>query len=242
MIFSYDYGHGTGQDRGAKGILDEEKEIRRYAPYCINMLMRAGHTCVNCTPENENLSLMDSLSYRVNKANASNSQLHLCFHVNAFNGTAQGSEIEVASDAGAKYGLSILNEICKLGFNNRGIKRPDLYITKHTNMTACLIEPFFCDNKTDCGIYEPQKLGEAIAKGVLNISKGNYTPPSIKTPPENNDIPQQGDNITLLNGGGWIERVKDGRTILHQSRTVYLSLTKDGHLDFTNLNGNKRIV
>jgi N-acetylmuramoyl-L-alanine amidase len=181
MIISYDFGHGTGQDRGANGVVNEEIEIRKYGPVVVNELMRKGHTLINCTPTTPNMSLDESLSYRTTKANTSGSQLHICFHVNAFKTTsaAMGAEVEVASDAGANYGQSVLKEIAKLGFINRGVKRPSLYVTGHTNMTAILIEPFFCDSSADVKIYDPNTLGSAIATGIINIIGGNSSEPVI---------------------------------------------------------------
>lgn len=181
MIISYDFGHtASGADTSANGIVYEYKEIRTYAPYVVNQLIREGHTLVNCTPSS-NMTLQQSLSYRVSKANASGSKLHLCFHVNAFKHTASamGAEIEIASDNGLKYATPVLAEICKLGFKNRGIKRPSLYVTKHTNMPAILIEPFFCDSVADCKLYNPEKLGLAIAKGITNVVGGNTKPISV---------------------------------------------------------------
>jgi hypothetical protein len=83
-----------------------------------------------------------------------------------------GAEMEVASDSGAYYGGAILQEICKLGFINRGINRPNLAITRETNMTAILLEPFFCDSSADVALYNPNTLGVAIAKGVCSILGG----------------------------------------------------------------------
>lgn len=211
MIISYDFGHGTGEDRGASGIVNEEVEIRRYAPITIQILEQTGHKCINCTPTASGMSLNDSLVYRVNHANASGSQLHLCFHVNAFNGSAHGAEVEVASDAGQKYGDSVLNEICALGFTRRGVNRPSLYVTKHTNMTAILIEPFFCDSAIDCKIYNPVSLGNAIAKGILNIIGGNYKPSNNVvvqpvTPPKPQYHVQYQAHVQNI---GWQETKKD---------------------------------
>lgn len=89
------------------GYVNEEVEIRKYAPYCIAELERYGHTCVNCTPSG-NITLIQSLSYRTTHAN------------------------------GAKYGNAVLKQIVALGFKNRGIKYPSLYVTNLTNMTAFL--------------------------------------------------------------------------------------------------------
>ena len=196
-IISYDYGHGVGQDRGAEGIVNEEVEIRRYAPECISKLEQSGHTCVNCTPTDMGMNLQQSLSYRTDKANASGSVLHICFHVDAFQHTANpmGAEIEVASDNGARYGQAVLTEVCKLGFINRGIKYPNLWVTKNTNMTACLIEPFFVDSEADVALYNPQTLGEAIANGVINIlGKGDIVP-TQPTPQPVQPQPQPIDKI-----------------------------------------------
>lgn len=176
MKISYDFGHMEGgQDGSANGIVYEYTEIRRYGAVAVNELMRQGHTLINCTPQNGAMTLQESLFYRVNKANASGSQLHLCFHINAFNGNASGAEVEVASDNSAKYGIAILSEIVKLGFTNRGVNRPDLYITKNTTMPCVFLEPFFCDNTADVAKYNPNALGLAIAKGITNVIVSNST-------------------------------------------------------------------
>lgn len=179
MTISYDLGHGVGQDRGAEGYLNEEKEIRTYAPYTIAALQRAGYTCVNCTPTQSGMGLQDSLSYRTNQANSSGSQLHLCFHVNA--GGGRGAEIEVAPNASQKsrnVAESVLSEICSLGFANRGVKEDRLWVVDHTSMPCILIEPFFCDTESDCQRYNPEALGNAIAKGVISAMGGTCTPAS----------------------------------------------------------------
>lgn len=180
MVISYDYGHGTGQDRGAEGFLNEENCIRQYAPYTINALMRAGYKCVNCTPTQAGMSLQGSLSYRTNTANSSGSSLHLCFHVNA--GGGQGTEIEIAPNASstsARVAESVLSQIVSLGFNNRGIKNPRLWVTDYTNMPCILIEPFFCDTQSDCNRYNAEALGNAIAKGVISAMGGIFSPSNM---------------------------------------------------------------
>jgi len=51
--------------------------------------------------------------------------------------------------------------------------------------------------------------------------------------PNNNNVVPKGDNITPLNGGGWIERVKDGRVITHLSRVTYYTLHSNGSMTLT---------
>ena len=246
MILTYDYGHGTGQDRGADGIVNEEAEIRKYGPVVVNELLRQGHTLINCTPVDPNMDLNSSLGYRVSKANSSGSQLHLCFHVNAFNGSAHGAEIEVASDNGAKYAQSILAEIVKLGFTDRGVNRPNLYVTKNTNMPAVLIEPFFCDSSVDIALYNPNTLGLAIAKGIINIIGGNSKPIIAPTPALkvfDTSIPK-GDNITSLGALGYVETL-DNRITVHLDKYTYISMQNDGqesHIDLFTRQGSKRLI
>ncbi|MHB9924553.1 N-acetylmuramoyl-L-alanine amidase [Clostridium botulinum] len=177
-IISYDFGHMEGgEDTSANGILYEYSVVRNYGSVVVRELQKAGYTLVNCTPPNGRMSLGESLSYRVNKANSSGSMLHLCFHANCYNGNAYGSEMEVASDSSARIGQSIQNEVVSsLGFFNRGVKRPSLYVTRNTNMPCVLTEPFFIDNRDDCNKYNVEKLGCAIATGVLKALGNNYRP------------------------------------------------------------------
>jgi len=168
MRISVDYGHGTGQDRGADGYLNEEKVIREYGPKVIAGLQALGHTLCNCTPIQAGLSLSQSLAYRVNKSNAFKADLHLCLHVNAFQtDKAQGCEVEYISSKAKTYADKVCTQIADLGFVKRGsVLRPNLYVLKYTNATAILIEPFFCDTKSDCNKYNAQKLANAIVKGI----------------------------------------------------------------------------
>ena len=168
MKIAVDFGHGTGQDRGAEGYLNEEQVIREYGPLVIAGLQKLGHTVINVTPTQAGLTLNQSLAYRVNAANAAKVDLFLCLHVNAFEtDKAQGCEVEYASDAGRVYADKICTEISKLGFVNRGsVSRPNLYVLKYTNAVAVLVEPFFCDTKSDCDKYNAAKLANAIVRGV----------------------------------------------------------------------------
>jgi len=123
-----------------------KKIIREYASICIVELERHGYTCINCTPPNTPMTVNQSLAYRTLHSNNSKSQLHICFHVNAYSdASAHGVEIEVASANGTKYGQSVLNEIVKLGFESRGIKMPRLYMTYQPVATSILIFLFCVD-------------------------------------------------------------------------------------------------
>ena len=235
MIVSYDFGHGTGQDRGASGYRNEEHDCREYGKLVIQKLKKLGHTCCDCTPAaSPALTLGQSLAYRVNKANSIGSQLHLCMHVNAFQiDKATGCEVEYVSASGQAYASKVSAEISTaLGLTNRGAKsQPGLYVLKHTNMTAILVEPFFCDNKSDCAKYDPEKLATAIVKGITGqtVSSGVQTAPTpatqtVPTYPET--IPQ---GVFQIPGTKfYIEPRADGDMGIHLDRGNYITIRKGG--------------
>lgn len=163
-----DFGHGTGQDRGAVGFLNEEITVREFGPLIIEGLKKRGIIVYDVTPKQPRLTLAQSLAYRVNMANNYKVDLFVSLHLNAFNSKAHGCEVEYTSASGKRYADKICREITKLGLENRGAKvRENLYVLKYTKMPAILIESFFCDNKNDCSLYNKQKLAAAIINGIL---------------------------------------------------------------------------
>ncbi|MDV3428481.1 MAG: N-acetylmuramoyl-L-alanine amidase [Bacillota bacterium] len=240
MKITYDFGHGTGQDRGASGYRVEEHDNREYGGIAIKKLQALGHECYDCTPPaSPALTLGQSLAYRVNKANSIGSQLHLCFHVNAFEtDKATGCEVEYASTSGQAYAAKVSNEIAKsLGLTNRGAKSdPGLYVLKYTKMTAILIEPFFCDTKSDCDKYNPEKLATAIVKAITGVDTSvqvkpttvvNKTTTSVKKPaPKYDETIPTGANIVQILGSFYIEKRSDGGMGIHLDRGNYITLFK----------------
>jgi N-acetylmuramoyl-L-alanine amidase len=236
MIITYDFGHGCGADRGADGYLNEEKVVREYGTLVIEKLNVLGHTCYNCTPStSSNLSLANSLSYRVNKANSYNSKLHLCFHANAFEtDKAEGCEVEYISNTGKIYADKICTEISNsLGYRNRGSQlRTGLYVLKYTYMPAILLEPFFVDNKSDCNKYNFEKLATAIVKGITGIDTSTQTDKK-STPVEQvaqkyeETIPN-GANIFPILNSFYIEKRIDGDMAIHLDRGNYIVIRKGG--------------
>lgn len=162
-------GHNPGVP-GAHGLVDEVTENRKYYKSIINNLLALGHTVLDVTPGNTSTSGED-LTYGVNKANAWGADLFVSCHVNAAGGA--GTEVIFApgSTRGQEYANKVNNAIASLGFHNRGAYADvrGLYEIKHTNMPAIIIEPFFCDNQGDVGLYKkigPDALGKTIAEGI----------------------------------------------------------------------------
>ncbi|MHC1685484.1 MAG: N-acetylmuramoyl-L-alanine amidase [Clostridiaceae bacterium] len=175
---SVDAGHNAYPDRGAVGIKVEDNLTKEVVAFLTTKFKVKGYNVVDCTPYNVVFnSVEESLKYRVDKANASGSSLHLCIHFNKFNGSINGSEawIDSASSSDTEdYALQIVMELVKLGFYNRGVKVGDLYVPKNANMPYVLVECCFIDHVGDMGLYTGNSVADAIVKGVTgDVITGN---------------------------------------------------------------------
>lgn len=147
-----DYGKGviSSADGTNYGGVNEYKYNKALAPYVVKWLKAAGHTADLCiAPEGQLHSLNDEINYFIGKENVGNYDLSIQLHLNAFDGSAHGTEAYAYNDAG----LKVADAICrKLGtvWKNRGAQiRTGLYWTRKTKAKAVLIESFFCDSASD---------------------------------------------------------------------------------------------
>ncbi|WBW99664.1 N-acetylmuramoyl-L-alanine amidase [Oceanirhabdus sp. W0125-5] len=167
-------GHNTIYNRGANGILKEEEMINDVAFKLINKLKSAGETVIDCTPTQDDFknihSTTDSLRIRCQRANDAKVDIVVSIHFNYYNGQAHGSEIFYVSEKGKNLGEPVLNEIVKLGFTNRGMKKnSSLYVLNNTFAPAILIEGCFCDSIRDTTLFDGEKMANAIFKGLTGI-------------------------------------------------------------------------
>lgn len=154
---------------GAVGIKSESQENRKVGDLVIEMLKKLGHTVIDCRVEKAS-SQNAYLKKCVDIANGNKTEIFVSIHFNAANGSAKGSEVYVYSDTSKikSSAQSILDEIVKLGFTNRGVKSNDgLYVLKHTSMPALLVECCFIDNKNDMDLYNVEAMANAIVKGIV---------------------------------------------------------------------------
>ena len=98
--------------------------------------------------------------------------LFVSIHCNAFNQSAQGTEVEYISNYGAKAAQAIQSQIVNsLGTVDRGIKvRHDLMVLKHTDAVAVLVECAFIDNDEDHDklVNRTDEFAAAIARGITD--------------------------------------------------------------------------
>ena len=170
---------------GASGIFSETVEDRKVKDLVINKLKALGHTVYDCTDENAT-TVRGNLEAIVAKCNAHSVDLDVSIHFNAFNSSANGTEVCIYSENSAPKSTAqkIANEIEKLGYTKRngGISiRNGLYVLRHTNAPALLVECCFCDNKKDATLYSAEKMANAIVKGIAGQTTSASTTTSNNT-------------------------------------------------------------
>jgi N-acetylmuramoyl-L-alanine amidase len=104
--------------------------------------------------------------------------LYVSLHANAAGATsARGVEVftsvncsSKSTKAAEKVCSSIFKDVYAIdkGFKNRGVKKNNFYVVKHTNCPAILIEYAFYSNKQDLAILKNKRtlLCEATLKGI----------------------------------------------------------------------------
>lgn len=166
MRIAIDLGHGVGQDRGAVGLIAEETIIDNVGRLVINKLKELGHKVIEVRPS-QATSVSNSLLQRVQKANSNNVDLYVSIHANA--GGGKGTEVYTYQGKEVAKARAVLNNLCSLGFTNRGIKGSNLYVTHYSNMTSMLIEVCFIDTQSDVELYKSigaNVIANAIVEGI----------------------------------------------------------------------------
>ena len=167
-------GHG-GSDPGAVANNTKEKDLNlSIALACRDLLGRHGIEVKMSRTKDEN----DPIGEEIKECNAYGPDLAVDIHNNA--GGGDGAEVfhHHGGGKGKTLAENILAEIVKVGQNSRGAKirknsqGNDYYgFIRSTTCPAVIVECAFVDNATDLKILategDRQKMGEAIAKGIL---------------------------------------------------------------------------
>lgn len=181
------YGGGvySSADGRKQGGCNEYLYNKELAPHIVKWLEKAGHKAVLCiAPEGKLHSLNEEINYFIGEEHKDNYDLSVQLHLNAFNGSAHGTEVYAYN----AEGLKVADRICKklaTVWTDRGAQiKTGLYWTRKTKAKAVLIESFFCDSKAD--YQKAKKLGmdahaKLIAEGIIGKSiSGSAGKPSGK--------------------------------------------------------------
>jgi N-acetylmuramoyl-L-alanine amidase len=184
MKIGIDIGHNCPPDIGAKGIRFEDNLTLEVGTKVIEKLRSLGHTVISCKPDHAS-TVRESLAKRCEKANSNNVDTYVSIHFNYFNGQANGTEVYATSDAGRKIAQSVLSEIVKLEFFNRGVKNGShLFVLKNTHMPGILIECCFVDSSRDMQLYNGEALANAIVEGLTGKVSTKVSSAPVNTVPD----------------------------------------------------------
>ena len=156
----------------ASGYKNEYNYCKRQANSLVKYLKNEGHniTLIQC-PEGVFIEPLQEKDYKLNLVNGKGFDLVVELHLNAFDGTAYGSEALYTSTKGKEYATRISDKLGTV-FKNRGAKkRNNLYILTQTDCPAVIVESFFCDNTYDTKNADKvgvDVLARLIAEGILN--------------------------------------------------------------------------
>lgn len=198
MKISIDAGHNCSPDKGASGFRVEDEMTKATVAQLVAKFTALGHQVLDCTPYVATFnSVSGSLGYRVNKANAFGSDLHLCIHYNAGGGTGVECWIAATGGKAQEYAHKICSEISKLGYQNRGVKVGNLYVPKYTNMPCVLVEGCFVDTAEDCNKWNAEASANAIIQAVLGQAAPVAQVPEVKPQPVVNITPVKDSGIIV---------------------------------------------
>lgn len=156
---------------GAVGYIDESMETRRVGIKVERLLSAEGHNVCDCTDDYSS-SVNENLKKIVGMANKQPLDLFVSIHFNS--GGGRGTE--VFTYGGEKYeeAVNICNALSALGFRNRGVKDGgNLYVVRHTNAKAILVEVCFVDTD-DAELYK--KIGaDKVAQAICEAITGQKT-------------------------------------------------------------------
>ena len=156
---------------GAVGYIDESVETRRVGIKLETLLSKAGHTVYDCT-DDYSPSASANLSKIVSMANKQPLDLFVSIHFNS--GGGRGTEVFTYGGEKHAEAVNICNALSALGFRNRGVKDGgNLYVVRHTNAKAILVEVCFVDTD-DAELYK--KIGaDKVAQAICAAITGQET-------------------------------------------------------------------
>ncbi|MDI6677086.1 N-acetylmuramoyl-L-alanine amidase [Bacillus wiedmannii] len=148
-------------------------------------LKALGHTVYDDTDE-VGRTQAQNLNNIVRNCNSHGVDLVISFHLNAYNGTANGVEVCYYDQQAlaAKVSAQLSKDI---GWSNRGAKqRKDLYVLNSTKAPAILIELGFIDNDSDMAKWNVDKIANSIVFALTGQSidnggnGGTVEPPKVE--------------------------------------------------------------
>ncbi len=169
-----DPGHG-GRDPGSvrnNGVLILEKDLNlEICWYCRDTLQEHGFEVTMSRIDDSTMALPDRVTY----ANTVEMDAFLSVHCNsAPSPGAEGIETHIwhHTSLSEPFGRAVHDTLRTRfpGHRDRGLRRSEFYVLRHTDMVAALVECEFLSNPLQARFLceNAGGIGEAIAEGVIN--------------------------------------------------------------------------
>lgn len=164
-VIVIDAGHG-GDDPGALSLhRDYEKNYTLdIALRLQRLLTKDGAFIIMSRQKDQTLTLED----RVQLANANKPDLFISVHINSFfNPFSRGTETYYYKAIDKHLAETVHEALTqKLGLPDKGVRRARLYVLRHTQMPAVLVEPLYITNFKEYRLLEEPYFREKIAQGL----------------------------------------------------------------------------
>ncbi|MED0939616.1 N-acetylmuramoyl-L-alanine amidase [Bacillus mobilis] len=187
--YSLHGGHNSIVQGANHGNRKEHIMDRQVKDAVASKLRALGHTVYDDTDE-KGSSQAQNLSHIVRNCNSHDVDLVISFHLNAYNGTANGVEVCYYDQQAlaAKVSAQLSKDI---GWSNRGAKeRKELYVLANTKAPAILIELGFIDNEADMGKWHVDNIAKSVVYALSGERVGGSG--NLATSPAKQNIIQSG--------------------------------------------------
>lgn len=180
----------NGNCTSAGGYVQEYAYCKELAPIVKKYLELLGCqvTLIVC-PERQFNTASEEKRYKLNLVNGKGFDAVVELHLNAFNGSASGTEcLYYPTSSKGKELAQRVNDGLDDIFPDRNIKaRDNLYILRETTSPAIIVEAFFCDNKQDYARADEPHEKDLIARKIAEGVAGKKLPAEPPKPPVNPD-------------------------------------------------------
>jgi N-acetylmuramoyl-L-alanine amidase len=214
-------GHNSLVQGANSGQRKEHIMDRQVKDAVVAKLRQLGHTVYDDTDETGSTQAAN-LNNIVRNCNSHDVDLVISFHLNAYNGSANGVEVCYYDQEAlaAKVSAQLAKDI---GWSNRGAKpRTDLYVLNSTKAPAILIELGFIDNDADMAKFNVDKIANSIVYALTGQTVGGGG--GTIAPPTN-------DLKLVATGGIGFDRMKETADFLNTlgyGASIVISGKNDG--------------
>jgi len=180
-----DPGHG-GNDPGAisdaYGLVEKQLTLELSRAVQQRLLRLGWQVTLTRDGDNEvgdpNGDDRQELQARCDVANAAGARVFLSIHMNSWiRPTLSGATTYFWRRDDRAFAQAVESAIVAgTGLGNDGVQRDDLYVVKHTNMPAVLVEAAYINNPHDAALLQQPsfigKLADSIVKGIMAYTGG----------------------------------------------------------------------